>query len=48
MKEVLRGKRFVDVEEAKQKAEALKGIKIDKFKTCFGAVGKKVSIAVLH
>ena len=36
MKEVLKGKRFADVEEVKQKpAEALKGIKINKFKNCF-------------
>ena len=36
MKKVLKGKCFVDVEELKQKmAEALKGIKIDKFKNCF-------------
>ena len=36
MKKVLKGKCFADVEEVKQKtAEALKGIKIDKFKNCF-------------
>ena len=45
MKKVLKGKHFVDVEEVKQTkktktkkknpAEALKGIKIDKFKNCF-------------
>ena len=36
MKEVLKGKHFADVEHGKQKtAEALKGIKIDKFKNCF-------------
>ena len=33
---VLKGKRFANVEEVKQKtAEALKGIKIDEFKNCF-------------
>ena len=33
MKKVLKGKRFANVEEVKQKmAEALKGIKINKFK----------------
>ena len=36
MKTVLRGKHFADVEEVKQKmAEALKGIKTDKFKKLF-------------
>ena len=36
MKKILKGKCFADVEEVKQKmAEALKGIKIDKFKNCF-------------
>ena len=36
MKKVLKGKHFANVEEVKQKtAEALKGIKIDKFKNCF-------------
>ena len=35
MKKVLKGKRFADVEEVKQKtAEALKGIKIKEFKDC--------------
>ena len=35
MKKVLKGKRFGDVEEVKQKmAEALKVIKIDEFKNC--------------
>ena len=35
-KALLKGKRFADVEEVKQKpAEALKGIKINKFKNCF-------------
>ena len=36
MKKVLKGKHFADVEEVKQKmAEALEGIKIDRFKHCF-------------
>ena len=38
MKKFLKGKRFADVEEVKQTkkmAEALKGIKINEFKTCF-------------
>ena len=36
MKKVLKGKRFANVEEVKQKtAEALKGIKIYKFRNCF-------------
>ena len=36
MKKVLKWKHFADVEEVKQKtAEALKGIKIYKFKNCF-------------
>ena len=35
MKNVLKGKHFVDVEEVKQKAEALKSINIDKFKKCY-------------
>ena len=35
-KKVLKGKRFADVEEVKQKpAEALKGIKIDKLRNYF-------------
>ena len=35
MKKILKGKRFADVEEVKQKmAEALKCIKIDGFKNC--------------
>ena len=35
-KKSLKGKRFASVEEVEQKmAEALKGIKIDKFKNCF-------------
>ena len=42
MKKVLKGKDFADVEEVKQKlAEALKGIKIAKFKNCFEQWGKK-------
>ena len=36
MKKVLRGNRFADAEEVKQKVEeALKGIKINEFKNCF-------------
>ena len=36
MKKVLKGKSFANVEKVKQKtAEALKGIKINKFKNCF-------------
>ena len=36
MKNILKGKRFADVKEVKQDtAEALKRIKIDKFKYCF-------------
>ena len=47
MKKVLKGKPFADVEEVKQKtAEALKGIKIDEFKTVFSS--RKVLIGVLH
>ena len=35
MKKSLKGKHFAEVEEVKQKTvEALKGIKIDKFKNC--------------
>ena len=35
MKKVLKGKHFASVEEVKQKtAEALKGLKINEFKTC--------------
>ena len=38
----------MDVEEAKQKtAEALKGIKIDEFKTVLSS-GENVSLGVLH
>ena len=48
MKKVLKGKCFADVEEVKQKtAEALKGIKINKFKNCFEQ-WEKVSTGVLH
>ena len=32
IKKVLQGKHFADVEEVKQKTEALKGIKIDELK----------------
>ena len=47
MKNVLKRKHFADVEEVKQKmAEALKGIKINKFKQ-FWAVGKNVKWRVL-
>ena len=38
VKKVLKGKRFVDVEEVKQKmAEALKSIKIDESKNCLSS-----------
>ena len=48
MKKVLKGKHFANVEEMKQKmAEALKGIKIDEFKSCLEQ-WKKVWIGVLH
>ena len=48
MKKVLEGKHFANVEEVKQKtAEALKGIKIDEFKTVLSSE-KKVLIDVLH
>ena len=48
MKKVLKGKQFADVEEVKQKmAEALKGIKIDEFKTVLSG-GKNISIGILH
>ena len=48
MKQFLKGKRFADVEEVKQKmAKALKGIKIDEFKN-FSEQWKKVLIGVLH
>ena len=46
MKKVLKGKRFANVEEVKQKmAEALKGIKINEFKTVLSS-GKNISIRV--
>ena len=35
MKKVLKGNCFADVEEVKQKAAALKAIKINGFKNCF-------------
>ena len=48
MKKILKGKHFVDVEEVKQKtAEALKGIKINKFKNC-SEQWKNILIGVLH
>ena len=48
MRKVLKGKRFADTEEGKQKmAEALKGIKIDVFKIC-SEQWKNISIGVLH
>ena len=34
MKKVLKGKHFSDVEEVKQKTEALKDIRINEFKNC--------------
>ena len=47
MKKVLKGKRFADVEEVKQKtAEALKGIKIE-IKICSEQWKKNISIGVL-
>ena len=47
MKNFLKGKHFAHVEELKQKtAEALKGIKVDKFKKLFWAV-EKISVGVL-
>ena len=47
MKKVLKGKRFADVEQVKQKvAEALKGT-IDEYKNCFEQ-WKKVLIGVLY
>ena len=49
MKKVLKGTGFADVEEVKQQTvEALKGIKINKFKNCFEQWKKNVSIHVLH
>ena len=49
VEKVFKGKRFADVEEVKQKkmAEALKGIKINEFKTVLSS-GKNMSIGVLH
>ena len=48
MKKVLKGKCFANVEEAEKNiAEALKGIKIDEFKSCFEQ-WKKVSVGVSH
>lgn len=48
MKKVLKGKRFADdVEEVKQKtAEALKGIKIDKFKHCSEQWEKRLDVLI--
>ena len=44
MKKVLKGKHFANVEEVKQKmTEALKGIKIDKFKNCFEQWKKRLN-----
>ena len=34
MKKALKGQRFADVEEVRQTAEALQGIKVNEFKTC--------------
>ena len=49
MKKVLKGRCFADVKEVQQKmAEALKGIKVDKFKNCSEQWKKKVLIGVLH
>ena len=48
MKKSFKGNGFADVEEVKQKmAEALKGIKTDKFKNC-SEQWKKVLIDVLN
>ena len=48
MKKVFKGKHFAYVEEVKQKAaEALKSIKVDKFKNCFEQ-WRKVLTGVLH
>ena len=47
MKNILKGKHFAGVEEVKQKlAEALKGIRINKFKNCSEQVW--ILIGVLH
>ena len=48
MKKVPNGKCFADVEQVEQTmAEALKGIKTDKFRNCFEQ-RKKVLIGTLH
>ena len=48
MVKVLKGKHFAYVEVVKQKmVEALKGIKINKFKNCWSR-GKNILICVLH
>ena len=48
MKKVLEGKRFANAEEVKQKiAEALKGIKIDEYKTVLSS-GKNISCIALN
>ena len=47
MKKVPKGKLFADVEEVKQTAAALRGTKIDEFKTILSS-GKNISIGVLH
>ena len=48
MKKILKGKHYYSVEEVQQKmSEALKGIKINKFKKCFEQ-WKMVSIGLLH
>ena len=46
-KKALKGKCFADVEEVKQKTEALNPSKLTCSKTVLNS-GKKVSIAVLH
>ena len=49
IKKVLKGKCFTNVEEVKQKmAEALKGIKINEFKSCCEQWKKKYLSRVLH
>ena len=48
MKKVLKGKRLANVEQVKQEtAEALKGIKIDEFKTGLSS-GRNIPTDVLH
>ena len=48
MKKALKGKHFADVEEVKQKiAEALKGIKINKFKNCFEQWKKRLDRCIV-